>query len=219
MFDQLPIPDVSKHDNYQVFLCVLGGSLWLLVDDYGSSLEFWELKDNGVKKSWIHSLTFGIDKFDIMGHSTPLQFLENGKILFGVHDEHASLRFVLYDQENKTIRTLKTYEGISSSSLPTSVYVESLISLDTGMYLGQVQSDEVYNDNQEEEEEDSDDSEVEGDQGEEEDSDDSEVEDDEGRRIAMTRKKMRRRRMMMTVVVLQQLVVLVIAMAMKKKTC
>ncbi|KAI3838803.1 hypothetical protein MKW92_037123, partial [Papaver armeniacum] len=139
-FDQIPIPDVVNHDN-QACVCVLGGSLWFL-NEYGCSLEFWELKDNGVEKSWIRRITFNKDKFDDMEELTPLWLLENGKILFGVHDDPASLRFVLYDPEHETTRTLKTCEGISAPSLHTSsVYVESLISLDSGTYLGQVQWD------------------------------------------------------------------------------
>ncbi|KAI3934241.1 hypothetical protein MKW98_009222 [Papaver atlanticum] len=175
VFDQipLPIPDVVHRFN-QMCLCVLEGSLWFL-NKCGCSFEFWELKDNGVKKSWIHPFTFDMDKFDDTDHLTPLRFLENGKILFGVYDDHATLRFVFSDPENETVRSLKTYKGIAAPSWPTSAYVESLISLDTGTYLGEVQWDEVYTDDSEEEEEDSDDWEVE----EEEDSDDSEVEEEE----------------------------------------
>ncbi|XP_026420342.1 F-box/kelch-repeat protein At3g06240-like [Papaver somniferum] len=136
-FDQLPIPDVGNHDNNQGCLCVLGGSLWFL-NKYGCNLEFWEWKDNGVKKSWIHPFTFDMDKFNDMDDLTPLWLLDNGKFLFGVHDADASLRFVLYDPVHETTRNLKTCQGISASSFPTSVYVESLISIDTGSYLGKV---------------------------------------------------------------------------------
>ncbi|KAI3870402.1 hypothetical protein MKX03_008410, partial [Papaver bracteatum] len=127
-FDQIPIPDEVNHDN-QVCLCVLGGSLWCL--EYGGSLEFWELKENGVEKSWSHPITIDMHKFEYMDDLTPLRILENGKIMFGVHDGHASLCIVLYDPEHETTRTLNIYEGIAASSLPTSVYVESLISLGT----------------------------------------------------------------------------------------
>ncbi|XP_026423403.1 F-box/kelch-repeat protein At3g06240-like [Papaver somniferum] len=140
-FNQTPIPDVGKHDYSQVCLCVFGGSLWFL-NEYGCRLEFWELKDNGVEKSLIRRFTFCKDKFDDMEELTPLWLLEDGKILFVVNDDYASLRFVLYDPEHETTRTLKTCEGITASSLHTcSVYVESLISLDTGTHLGKVQWD------------------------------------------------------------------------------
>ncbi|KAI3936694.1 hypothetical protein MKX01_034123 [Papaver californicum] len=156
-FDQIPIPD-EVYEDHDRHLCVLGGSLWLLVNEYGCSLEFWELKDNEVKKSWTHSLSIDIDKFDSDSDLIPLQFLENGRILFGVQNQ-TCLHFVLYDQKHETTRTLKVHEDLVTSSFPTSVYVESLISLDTGAYLGEVQWDEVDGDDsgekQDEEEDDS----------------------------------------------------------------
>ncbi|RZC81589.1 hypothetical protein C5167_044160 [Papaver somniferum] len=98
--DTIKTPDIGRYLLMEVFTgklldrtCVTGtrksfstliwrkkrGSLWFL-NKYGSSLEFWELKDNGVKKSWTHPFTINIDKFDIMKDLIPLRFLENGKI-------------------------------------------------------------------------------------------------------------------------------------------
>ncbi|KAI3846675.1 hypothetical protein MKW92_039930, partial [Papaver armeniacum] len=65
----------------------------------------------------------------------------------------SDLQFVLYDQKHETTRTLKVHEDLVTSSFPTSVYVESLISLGTGTYLGQVQWDKVDDNDSEEEDE------------------------------------------------------------------
>ncbi|KAI3838801.1 hypothetical protein MKW92_037121, partial [Papaver armeniacum] len=91
-FGQLPIPD-EVYEDHEWNLCVLGGSLWLIVNEYGCTLEFWELKDNGWKRSWTHSFSIDIDKFDYDKDLIPLQLLENGKILFGVHNR-SDLQFV-----------------------------------------------------------------------------------------------------------------------------
>ncbi|XP_026420973.1 F-box protein CPR1-like [Papaver somniferum] len=149
-FDQISIPD-EVNDDHERHLCVLGGSLWLLVNEYGCSLEFWELKDSEGKRSWNRCFSIDIDKFDSDKDLIPLQLLENGKILFGVHSG-SDLQFVLYDQKRETTRTLKVHEGLVTSSFPTSVYVESLISLETGTYLGKVQWGKVEEDVSEEKE-------------------------------------------------------------------
>ncbi|KAI3846674.1 hypothetical protein MKW92_039929 [Papaver armeniacum] len=146
-FGQISLPDKVNDDHH---LCVLGGSLWFL-NKCGCSLEFWELKENGEKKSWNHSFSIDLDKFDFVEDLIPLQILENGKILFGVHNS-TCLHFVLYDLKHETTRTLKVHDDLVTSSFPTSVYVESLISLDTGTYLGKFQWGEVDEDVSEEKE-------------------------------------------------------------------
>lgn len=141
VFDRILIPD-EVNDDHRWHLCVLGGSLWLLVNECGHSLQFWKLKDNEVKKSWTITLTIELDKFYYMQDLIPLQFLENGKILSGAHNEHDCLHFILYDPIHETTRTPKAYKVIATSSFPTSVYIENPISLQTGTYLGQEQLDE-----------------------------------------------------------------------------
>ncbi|KAI3934304.1 hypothetical protein MKW98_009285, partial [Papaver atlanticum] len=144
-FDQIPIPD--EIDGFFLrHLCVLGGSVWLIEDEYGCSLEFWELKDNGMKKSWTQPFTVGIGNSNLLEDSIPLKFLKNGKILFGAYKQKC-LHLVLYDLKHETARPLTVHRDLLTSPFLTSVYVESLISLDTGTYLGEVQWGEVDEDN------------------------------------------------------------------------
>ncbi|RZC85666.1 hypothetical protein C5167_026336 [Papaver somniferum] len=160
-FDKRPLPILEV--DAEPFLCVLGESLTL--SSYDSEVvSVWELKDNGVKKSWAKFVTIELEKhFGVVNNFIPVQSLKNGKILLGLDLDDNCLHMVIYDPNQDTI--LDIHEDSMASSRSVAVYVESLISLETGSYLGPAQwetshkedEDDSKEDDEEEEEEDGDD--------------------------------------------------------------
>lgn len=165
-FDKRPLPILEVAA--EPFLCVLGGSLTL--SSYDSEVvSVWELKDNGVKKSWAKFFTIELEKhFGVVNNFIPVQSLKNGKILLGLDLDDNCLHMVIYDPNQDTI--LDIHEDSMASSRSVAVYVESLISLETGSYLGPAQWETSHKEDEDDSKEDDDEEEEE--EEEEEDGDD-----------------------------------------------
>ncbi|XP_026413588.1 F-box/kelch-repeat protein At3g06240-like [Papaver somniferum] len=169
-FDEMPLP--SFCDEYsEANLCSLGGSLCLLGSMHRGRIDVWEMKAYGVTESWEKNFTVEqatICKF--FGHLIPLQFVNNDNVLLG-YDTGLDFCLDMYDLKRGTSINLKAHDDFDSYSSTTSIYVESLVSLDSSTYVGQDdqsegKESESDDDSEEEDSEDDDDSEEE-EQGEE----------------------------------------------------
>ncbi|KAI3836920.1 hypothetical protein MKW98_005253 [Papaver atlanticum] len=146
-------------------------------------VDVWEVKAYGVTESWEKNFTVEqatICKF--FGHLIPLQFVNNGEVLLG-YDTGLDFCLDLYDLKRGTSINLKAHDDFDSYFSTTSVYVESLVSLDSGTYVGQ-------DDQSEDEESESDDDSEEEDSEDDDDSEEEEQEEEED--IEMKRERLRR---------------------------
>ncbi|XP_026431934.1 F-box protein CPR1-like [Papaver somniferum] len=137
--DAVPLP--AFDENAMVCLCVLGGSICCFCSGT-EVIDVWELKYNGVEEeSWTKLFTIELrEHFWQVSSYMPLQFLKNGKILFGLVLADRCLHIVVYDPNYVTFETIKVHdESLRGFAFSTSVYEESLFSLGTGTYLGKVQ--------------------------------------------------------------------------------
>ncbi|KAI3915214.1 hypothetical protein MKX01_035473 [Papaver californicum] len=156
-FDKMPLHILDDADG-PLILCVLGGSLCLLSYD-SEVISVWELKDDGVKKSWAKLFTIELEKhFGVVINFVPLKSLENGKIMLGLDLDDDCFHIVIYDPNQNTI--LDIYEYSMDCYRSVAVYVESLISLDTGTYLGPPQWEASHEENEDDYKEDEEDDDV-----------------------------------------------------------
>ncbi|XP_026420332.1 F-box/kelch-repeat protein At3g23880-like [Papaver somniferum] len=133
--DKMPLDILD--DAAEPFLCVLCGSLCLFCYD-SKVISVWVSKDNGVMKSWAKLFTIELEKhFGEVYNYIPLQSLKNGKILLGLNLGDYLLHMVIYDPKQDLF--LDIHQVPVVSSLRVAVYMERLISLDTGIYLGPAQ--------------------------------------------------------------------------------
>ncbi|KAI3833565.1 hypothetical protein MKX03_004462 [Papaver bracteatum] len=142
------------------------------------------MKAYGVTESWGKNFTVEqatICKF--FGHLIPLHLVKNGEVLLG-YDTGLDFCLDLYDLKSGTSINFKAHDDFDSYSCTTSVYVESLVSLDSGTYVGQ---DDHHS--EDEDSESDDDSEEED----SEDDDDSEEEEQEEEDTELKRERLRRR--------------------------
>ncbi|KAI3975410.1 hypothetical protein MKX01_004497 [Papaver californicum] len=140
-YDHLPLPDLFD-ENSETSLCVLGGLFACL------------MKQDGAEKSWTKLFTFDLQKHfgGLVKNFMPLQSLKDGNVMLGL-DMDSGFHIVSYDLKHDTTRILNVQEFQKAGSFNTSVFEESQVSLDTGMYLGK-----VYLANSDKEDDDDDDS-------------------------------------------------------------
>ncbi|KAI3854346.1 hypothetical protein MKW92_015049 [Papaver armeniacum] len=140
IFQEIPWPKLLNEDKFEVSLCVLGRSLciWRFNPDIG--VEVWVLKECEARKSWNKLFTIDLKKhFGSVVDFVPLQSLKNGEFLFGL-DTDVGFHVHQYDPKHETSRLLFVYEDkVYSSS--TTVYVESLVSLNSGSYVDDIDND------------------------------------------------------------------------------
>ncbi|KAI3869295.1 hypothetical protein MKX03_010511, partial [Papaver bracteatum] len=129
----LPDFDVDARIN----LCFLGGSLCCFC--YNTEvIRVREFKDSQEEESWTKLFTIEVRKhFGPFASYMPLQFLNSGKIVSYLQLGDGCLHIILYDPKHVTFETIKIHDAGCPGG--TSVYLESLFSLGTGTYLGQVQ--------------------------------------------------------------------------------
>ncbi|XP_026460925.1 probable ATP-dependent RNA helicase ddx56 [Papaver somniferum] len=128
------------------------------------------MKDYGVTKSW--AKIFTIEQATIcefFGDLIPLQFVKSSEVLLG-YDTGLDFHLDLYDIKRAASINLKAHDDCDSYSYTTSVFAESLVSLNSGTYVGQHDDDP-----EDEDSEDDDDPEDEYD----DDSEDQDSEDDD----------------------------------------
>ncbi|XP_026384462.1 F-box/kelch-repeat protein At3g06240-like [Papaver somniferum] len=146
-FKEMPLPNVS--DEYvETRLCSLGGSLCLL-GSIGSRTDLWEMKKYGVAESWAKLFTF-----PYTSELVSLQFVNNAEVLLG-YDTDDSYRLDLFSLKLGTSTNLKAYAKQDSFNATSFVYVESLVALNSGTYVGQVDKDLENDSESEDEDEDS----------------------------------------------------------------
>ncbi|XP_026437847.1 F-box protein CPR1-like [Papaver somniferum] len=115
-------------------LCVLGGSLFLLGNN-DEVCELWEFKNYETEDSWVKLFTIHPEQIFVFdAYLIPLQKLENGHILLGIHNVHPGFHLILYDPEHEKF-TIKFYEDVDCHYHCTSIYLESLVSLNSGTYI------------------------------------------------------------------------------------
>ncbi|KAI3930224.1 hypothetical protein MKW92_048928 [Papaver armeniacum] len=132
-FKEMPLPNFS--DEYlEKRLCSLGGSLCLL-GSIGSRTDIWEMKKYGVAESWAKLFTL-----PYTSELVPLQFVNNAEVLLG-YDTDDSYHLDLFGLKLGTSVNLKAYAKQDSFNATSFVYVESLVALNSGTYVGQVDKD------------------------------------------------------------------------------
>ncbi|XP_026412483.1 F-box/kelch-repeat protein At3g23880-like [Papaver somniferum] len=132
-FDEMPLPSFF-HDEYaETNLCPLGGSLCLHGSIYGC-IDVWEMKEFAVTESWVKLFTipYQADPRQLV----PLQVVKNGEILLG-YDDRKGYHLDLYDLKHGTSINLKAYANWGWYFSVTFAYVESLLPLNSGTYVGQ----------------------------------------------------------------------------------
>ncbi|RZC55964.1 hypothetical protein C5167_014812 [Papaver somniferum] len=126
----MPLPNFS--DEYvETRLCSLGGSLCLL-GSIGRHTDIWEMKKYGVAESWAKLFTL-----PYTSELVPLQFVNNGEVLLG-YDTDDSYCLDLFGLKLGTSANLKAYAKQDSFNATSFVYVENLVALNSGTYVGQV---------------------------------------------------------------------------------
>ncbi|KAI3882531.1 hypothetical protein MKX03_017794, partial [Papaver bracteatum] len=100
----------------------------------GVLTDVWEMKEYGVTKSWAKLLTFSQDTtFQFTTESVPLQFVKNGEVLIG-YDTDVCYHLDLHDIKRGTSMNFKAHPKRESYYATTFVYVESLVTLNSGAY-------------------------------------------------------------------------------------
>ncbi|KAI3971379.1 hypothetical protein MKX01_008223 [Papaver californicum] len=134
-FDEMPLP--SFCDEYaEKNLCPLGGSFCLHGSIYGC-IDVWEMKEYGVTESWVKLFTTNqADPSQFFRQLVPPQFVKNGEILLG-YDDRKGYHLDLYDIKLGTSINLKAYANWGWYFNATFVYVERLLPLNSGTYVGQ----------------------------------------------------------------------------------
>ncbi|XP_026460139.1 F-box/kelch-repeat protein At3g06240-like isoform X1 [Papaver somniferum] len=136
-FDEMPLPSFCK--DYETSLCSLGDSLCLVGSMFNEShVVVWEMKTYGVTESWAELFTIDHETIgDYFNQLFPLQVVKNGKILLGYDDGEVGFHLDLYDIQRGTSTNLKTHaDQHNSFAASTFVYVESLVMLNSGTYVG-----------------------------------------------------------------------------------
>lgn len=143
IFKEIPLPMLFD-EKFRPKLRVIGGNLCFLDLKPEVGFEVWKLMDYGGKTSW--NKTFIYSKQQLVSpieSCTPLQVLKNGEILSLVRTDVTS-HLVLHDPDRDISRILEIKE-LQAYSVSSSVFVESLVSLNTQSYVEQVEKDDSEN--------------------------------------------------------------------------
>ncbi|XP_026459242.1 F-box protein CPR1-like [Papaver somniferum] len=130
----LPIELLDQKHNPCINLGVLEGCLCVIftssVNDVTIHREVWEMLDYGVQESWTRRYIITHENIirNLFFYVSPLWCYENGKILF-----MNAGRLVLYDPEHGSARELHEHRNVSRLA---GNYIESLVSLKSGTYVG-----------------------------------------------------------------------------------
>ncbi|XP_026420361.1 putative F-box protein At1g32420 [Papaver somniferum] len=140
-FQEMPWPDLLSEE-LETDLCALGGSVCVFGFDPDVGVEVWELQECEVIKSWNKLFTIDVKKhFGLVKKFVPLQSLKNGEFLFGF-DADVGFHVHQYDPKQETSRLLLAYEDSEEYSERTTIYFESLVSLNSGSYVDHYSNDD-----------------------------------------------------------------------------
>ncbi|XP_026438249.1 F-box protein CPR1-like [Papaver somniferum] len=130
IIQEIGLPNLTDK-MYGRSLCVLDGSLCVL----GNDDEVWEFKNYETEDSWTKLFRIRPEHiFGFKAYLTPLNKLGNGNILLGLHTVNASFHLIMYGPKQETFN-IKFYEEVGCHHFYTSIYVESLVSLNSGAYI------------------------------------------------------------------------------------
>ncbi|XP_026445704.1 uncharacterized protein LOC113346383 [Papaver somniferum] len=134
IFNEMQLPEelLEKDEDMSMVLGVLEGSLCALVSSYINDVkigyEVWEMLDYGVQESWTKLHVIAHESIISANHYFRLVWSsKNGDILL-----LSRRSLVLYDPKHGSAREIK----INARFLDTDSYFESLVSLNSGTYVG-----------------------------------------------------------------------------------
>ncbi|XP_026441017.1 F-box/kelch-repeat protein At3g06240-like [Papaver somniferum] len=141
-FYDLPLPKNNSSKGGKLPRWDLGiweGKLCLLCGNgMGCQVDVWTMTDN--KWSKHSSITALIAD---MNYKSPIQTLQNGEILFlSAHREEYGLHFISYDPKLERPRAMKIH-GFSGEDDEVVTYIETLIGLNSGTYVGKKKKNRV----------------------------------------------------------------------------
>ncbi|KAI3852193.1 hypothetical protein MKX03_022993 [Papaver bracteatum] len=143
IFNEIPLPMLFIEE-FRPKMRVIGGSLCLLDLKPEVGFEVWKLMDCGGRTSWDKIFTFSKQQLvSPIENCTPLQVLKNGEILSLVRTD-GTFHLVLHDPERDISKILE-YKELEAYSVSSSVFVESLESLNSQTYVGHADKEDSEN--------------------------------------------------------------------------
>ncbi|XP_026416019.1 F-box/kelch-repeat protein At3g06240-like [Papaver somniferum] len=131
-FIGLPLPEETMKCPEEIFdVQVLGDSLCLICGVRNVHVDVWVMQNYGVRESWTKQFT--ITQEGMTEEPRLLKFygsVKYSEILIQVGE-----RLGLYDQKNDSVRILDI-NGINDGNFCSESYVESLVSVSSGTYMG-----------------------------------------------------------------------------------
>ncbi|KAI3971283.1 hypothetical protein MKW92_042233 [Papaver armeniacum] len=133
-FQEVPQPE-SLSEKFHVSVCSFEGLLCLMANNFQVHMDIWVMKEYGTRDSWTKLFTI-LQPTDIRSfeYARPLKLFKNGEVLL----EKDSQKMGIYDQKHLRVRS-HAVRGISRWS-ETEIYVKSLVSVNSGTYVGQEQT-------------------------------------------------------------------------------
>ncbi|KAI3927100.1 hypothetical protein MKW92_048467 [Papaver armeniacum] len=132
----MPVPSFLYEYTYgKINLCSLGGSLCIHGSLFwGHVIDVWEMKEYGVTESWAKLFSINQETICRFFELVPLQVVNNGEILLG-YDTGVGFHLDLYDIKRGTSINLKANANRIQYAATSFVYVESLVTLNSGTYV------------------------------------------------------------------------------------
>ncbi|XP_026377767.1 F-box protein At3g07870-like [Papaver somniferum] len=142
-FQEIPQPDEKLEKFDYKFLGIVGGCLCMLCSVWKVGFEVWVMNDYGVKASWAKSFQIDQVMSRPFNYLSSIVDLKNNEILL---DDEKTDSFILYDPKLKTIRLQsirlpekQRYQTFAYDRRTIHVYVESLVSVNSGTRIGDAQ--------------------------------------------------------------------------------
>ncbi|KAL5717336.1 hypothetical protein ACHQM5_010357 [Ranunculus cassubicifolius] len=136
VFKEVALPDFEDDDEFHMNVDVLGGSLCLLRNVYPVRVEGWVMKTYGVKDSW--TKLFCISQQTIVGsfeYLLPLCYFRSDSRLLMLKDGKELRVYDLVSGKAKTLQIRGIPDWFEAET-----YIGSLVSLNSGTYVGQKQA-------------------------------------------------------------------------------
>ncbi|OVA20841.1 F-box domain [Macleaya cordata] len=144
-FEEISLPLVHLDDMLFITVGALGGCLCIFDETSSLGIDVWVMKDYGVWESWTKLFTIAqqslVGSVGSMSNLRPIRSFMNGEIILNVGLDECMDALVLYDAKHERVRILKIHGGGQWGEAAT--YVESLVSLYTGMYVCQERIEEA----------------------------------------------------------------------------